>query len=300
MKRISCLFLMGFVSLAALYAQTDKSSYYTAGSYEYGGITLPYRQLGLNQEKDGGSVLIVQLHGGTARGNDNMAQLNAKAVDCVENYLRSHVTKAIFLLPQCAADRVWNESSKSYDITMTEVLTQWLQQFIAENNIDTNRIYITGYSAGGSGAWRMVNDNTDLFASAVIAAANPIMVEAANVSKTPVYAVAGSNDNIMDANKIENFVTSLNSYGGNAIFDLLDGESHFGTCDKAFSKERLDWMFQYQRSSSTSVVGLCPDENRSDEEPFGIYTLTGMKTTGKVKGLHLVKYSDGQTKKCYF
>ena len=243
------------------FAQQDKADYYTAKSYQFAGITLPYRELDLNQEMDGASVLVIQLHGGTARGNDNIAQLNATAVDCVEQYLVEHGMKAIFLLPQCAADRVWNESPRSVATPMTAVLRNWLRHFVSQNDVDTDRIYITGYSAGGSGTWRMLNDNTTTFAAACVAAANPLMVTAENVKETPVYAIAGSADNIMDATRISDFVNSLIELGGDAKFDLLDGQDHFGTCNTAFTTERLEWMFSHSRGDNTGIVTLVGDLN---------------------------------------
>ena len=243
------------------FAQQDKADYYTAKSYQFAGITLPYRELDLNQEMDGASVLVIQLHGGSARGNDNIAQLNATAVDCVEQYLVEHGMKAIFLLPQCAADRVWNESPRSVATPMTVVLRNWILYFLSQNDVDTDRIYITGYSAGGSGTWRMLNDNTTTFAAACIAAANPIMVTAENVKETPVYAIAGSDDNIMDATRISDFVNSVIEMGGDAKFDLLNGQDHFGTCDTAFTTERLDWMFAHSRNNDSGVVTLMGDIN---------------------------------------
>lgn len=194
--------LANIASVTAIQAQHDKTTYYQAEYYEYAGVTLPYRQLTLNQEKDGRALLVIQLHGGSARGSDNAAQLNASAVDSVETFLRVYQYKAFFLLPQCGIDRVWNESPRSQPTPMTEVLTHWLEEFISSHDVDTARVFITGYSAGGSGSWRMLNDNRQMFSAACIAAANPLMVEAENVKETPVYAIAGENDNIMDANKI--------------------------------------------------------------------------------------------------
>ena len=246
------LLLMPLLSVG-MNAQQSKTDYYVAKSYEYAGITLPYRELGLNQEKGGQSALVIQLHGGTARGTDNVAQLEAAAVDSVERFLRDMGGKALFVLPQCAGDRVWNESSRTYAVTMTDVLAHWLADYIDQNNVDASRVYITGYSAGGSGAWRMVNDNQDMFAAACIAAANPVMVEAARVRNTPVYAIAGANDAIMDATKIENFVLQLLAGGGQARFDLLEDQDHFGTCNTAFTAARLAWMMEYP--ASTPIEG---------------------------------------------
>ena len=268
-KRMLLSLLLATITVGFVHAQgtpIDKATYYTAGSYEYADITLPYRQLLLNQEKSGKNILIVQLHGGTARGTDNVAQLEASAVDSVERYLQEQGIKACFVLPQCASDRVWNESRRTYTVTMTDVLTNWLEEFIASNNVDAKRVYITGYSAGGSGAWRMANDNPSMFAAACIAAANPVMVEAAKVKDTPIYANAGANDAIMDADKIEDFVNQLVQLGDDARFDLLPNKDHFGTCDTAFNNNRLTWMLSHPAAENEPVRGDLTGDGKVDVE----------------------------------
>lgn len=274
-------------------AQHVKTDYYKKGSYEYGGVTLPYRQLDLNQEQDGLSMLVLLLHGGTSRGDDNVAQLAALAVDSIEVYLRVHGCKATFLLPQCGKDRLWNESVASQPVPMTEVLDRWLCDFLTNHDIDTTRIYIMGYSAGGSGAWRMVNDYRHTFAAACIAAANPVMVQAANVMLTPVYAVAGSEDNIMDAGKIETFVKDLRAMGGEARFDLLEGRDHFATCDEAFNRHRLAWTFGHTRGTS-GVSELIEPRGR---KVTGVYAIDGRPVAADASGLLIVRYDDGSSDK---
>ena len=283
-----CL-LMSLQLCVNAFAQQDKADYYTAKSYQFAGITLPYRELDLNQEKEGSSILVIQLHGGSARGNDNIAQLNATAVDCVEQYLVEYEMKAIFLLPQCAADRVWNESPQSVTTPMTAVLRNWLRYFVSQNDVDTNRIYITGYSAGGSGTWRMLNDNTTTFAAACVAAANPLMVTAENVKETPVYAIAGSADKIMDATRISDFVNSLIELGGDAMFDLLVGQDHFGTCDTAFTTERLDWMFSHSRNNDSGIVPLVGDNGDAKPKTSQRYNLMGQPVGTDHKGFVVEK-----------
>ena len=49
--------------------------------------------------------------------------------------------------------------------------------------------------------------------------------------------------------------------GGEAKFDLLDGQDHFGTCDNAFTTERLDWMFGHSRGDNSGIVTLEGDLN---------------------------------------
>ena len=295
LKTLVSFMALALVTSTNVMAQSNKPDYYLAKSYEYGGITLPYRELDLNQDNDGKSMLVIQLHGGSARGDDNEAQLAASAVDSVENYLSAHDTKAIFLLPQCAVDRIWNENANNYAITMTMVLDHWLQDFISSHlNVDVTRIFITGYSAGGSGSWRMINDYQSRFAAACIAAANPIMVTAQNVKNTPVYAIAGSADQIMNYTRIQNFVNQLVALGGEALFDLLEGQDHFGTCEMAFTTERLDWLFAHRRIL-TGDVDCDGSVTSADVTALYDYMLNGTTTylsTSDVNGDGAVNSSD--------
>lgn len=291
-KRLLVILMMSLALTASVLAEHDKTSYYKAENYEYAGITLPYRELGLNQDKTGPSMLVIQLHGGSARGDDNVAQLNASAVDSVEMFMRVHQYKAVFLLPQCGKDRLWNESPRTQPIPMTDVLTHWIQDYINTHDIDTTCIYITGYSAGGSGTWRMLNDNPHTFAAACVAAATPLMVDAENVKETPVFAIAGTDDTIMDANKIETFVNSILTLGGEARFDLLEGKDHFCTCNEAFTRERLSWMFNHSRETS-SILQIYADPQ--EKRVIGIYAIDGTVLNEEAKGLVIVHYSDGST-----
>lgn len=78
-----CVIFSALASLA--WGQSGKDTYYQTGSYTYSDISLPFWQLEIFPEKEGRPALVVQLHGGTARGDDNTAQLNADAVDSVEH-----------------------------------------------------------------------------------------------------------------------------------------------------------------------------------------------------------------------
>lgn len=137
----------------------------------------------------------------------------------------------------------------------------------------------------------MVNDNTDFFAAACIAAATPLMVEADKVKATPVYAVAGSDDQIMDAAKIKAFVDGIVASGGEAQYDLLEGKDHFGTCDTAFSRERLAWMFAHRKGTATALT-----QPSAANEEVTICSLSGIKAAPR-DGIYIVRTKDGSVKK---
>ena len=283
--------LLACAVLAQPVQAQSKADYYAAGTFEYAGITLPFRQLSLNASADGPAALVLILHGGTARGTDNAKQLEAAALDSVEQYLRANEMKAILLAPQCPADRMWNEAASSASPTMTDCLRAWLDEFAAANAVDSSRIYLFGFSMGGSGAWRLLNDNPTLFAGAGVAAATARMVRAQNVKATPVYAIAGANDTIMDAQQIEDFVQSLANLGGETRFDLLPDADHFQTCDYAFTTERLDWVFAHQRTALAGISDVRCERGKA----VNIYNLQGLPVSAQTRGVQIRQDEHGNS-----
>jgi predicted peptidase len=63
---------------------------------------------------------------------------------------------AYVLAPQCPENEYWD----------SEVLYQLILK-IKENAIDSNRIYLTGLSMGGWGAWNLAFAHPEMFAALV-------------------------------------------------------------------------------------------------------------------------------------
>jgi len=214
----------------------DKADYYNADTYSTDEISIPYRYLHLNSDADEGAILVTLLHGGSKKGTDNVAQLSVPALDSLENYLRQNHTNAILLAPQCPTTS-WTSISSP--------LKSLIDYISAINNIQKK--YIFGFSMGGAGTWKMVNDYSGYFTSAGIAAGNPNAAGAVadNVKATPVYAIAGSEDTIGKANVIRQFIFQVSQAGGDAKFDLLEGCDHVATCTQAFNTERISWIISH-------------------------------------------------------
>lgn len=219
---------------------------FTASTYKYGDISLPYREAAINPDAaNGAAAMVILLHGGSQRGNDNVKQINTVAAQTLLGHLTSRKIKSVLLVPQCPSDRLWNESAISYKNPMSQVLYNWINSYTASNNIDRTRIYILGYSAGGAGVWRMVSDYPTLFAAAMPAAAKALMAKSSNMKSTPIYAVAGEKDELMELSEIRSWIEELQTTGCEVRFDVLPGLNHLETCDQAFTTDRLTWLFNH-------------------------------------------------------
>ena len=97
--------------------------------------------------------LLIFLHGGSGRGTDTLDLYDYGPFD--QTY-RGREFPFIIVAPQCPKHIRWSTEN-------------WLENFyselISKYNIDTNRIYLTGVSLGGSGTWYLAVKYPEKFAA---------------------------------------------------------------------------------------------------------------------------------------
>lgn len=234
---------------------TTIDSYFKAGDFSYEGVNVAYRDASTLSNSGGKAALVVVLHGQNSSGSDNMSQLRSDAMIRIWHYFSANNINAILLAPQCSARRSWDETSKDVKgATMAEALKALIDNYVASKaNIDASKIYILGYSdgaqpAGAGGTWRMVSDYTDLFAAAMIVAADPDeTIDALSVAKTPVLSVKGETDVHAVALSLDSFGDQVRDAGGVLKEVVLDVRSRAEVCREAFSTESLDWVIQFKK-----------------------------------------------------
>lgn len=210
------------------------------GRIESAGIDMPYRYAAFNESDSSKPALVIYLHGGSSKGVDNETQMLEAGIDSIANYLTEQDGKAIFLVPQCPADKFWGGP-------MLGVLKALIDEF-KEGKVNDGRIYILGGSMGGTGTWSMVSAYPDLFAAAMPVAGNPSTCIAGNVSQTPVFTVMGTADTIMNVETTSDFIDKLNSLGGITKLDI--DWTHEATCVQSYTAPRLDWVLSHTLESS--------------------------------------------------
>ena len=208
-------------------------------SYEQIGY-LPYRKAVIASSQGEKASLVLYLHGGTSRGEDNTAQIAEPAVDSIASYLASHRVNSVFVVPQCPSDKFW-------DSAVCATLKSLIDYHVANGDVDARRIYILGGSMGGTGTWTMISSYPNLFAAAMPVAGNPSRCDAASVAATPVLTVMGEEDRIMDVGVVADFCNRVVLSGGDAVLETETGWTHENTCVWSYVSSRLDWIFGHSR-----------------------------------------------------
>lgn len=201
--------------------------------------------------------LVVFLHGAGERGDDNVKQLlylpDVLARD--ENRKRY---PCYALAPQCPNDMKWvdvdwgeresrpqrepNAAMKSVLAMIDEVLHTW--------PIDASRIYLTGLSMGGYGAWDLAIRRPTQFAALAPLCGGGDESKAAAIKTLPIWAVHGEKDAAVPVERSRRMIAALQAAGGEPKYSELADVGH--NCwttayDPKFGL--LDWMFEQRRKA---------------------------------------------------
>lgn len=208
-------------------------------------LLMPYRLM--RPGRSGGQYpLVVFLHGSGERGSDNLSQLKFLPEQMATS--RSRKSYPCFLLaPQCGENLAW--ALEEEQVAVIALIEQTLND---EPAIDRNRVYLTGLSIGGSGAWRLGARRPDLFAAVVPVCGAGDPGQAKALVSVPIWAVHGSADSVIPVRLTQEMITSIQSCGGQPRYTELQGVDH-NSWSFAYEESSgiLDWMFQQSRTVNT-------------------------------------------------
>lgn len=277
-----------FSSLSAQTTGTEVRSEFTARSGTFAGVTLPYREATFQTEKSAPRALVIYLHGGTSKGDDNEAQMGEAGVDSIADYLAGQSWPSVMLVPQCPTNQSWSGR-------MLVVLRQLIASYTSQSAISPMRVYLFGGSMGGTGTWSMLSSYPHLFAAAMPVAGNPSRCNADSVALTPVFTVMGTADKIMSVSTVEDFTAQLTTAGGEWRMEVEEGWTHEVTCIESYTTERLDWVFSHVRNNSTDGIQGVTTASVVASDYF---TLSGQQVNKPLqRGVYVVRerHADGST-----
>lgn len=248
------------------------------------GIEMPYRVA--HTSGMGNQVLVIYLHGGSSKGNDNDTQMKEAGIDSIANYLDFKQLNTIYLVPQCPSDKSWGGP-------MLGALKALVDRYVRSESLDNTDIYIFGGSMGGTGTWSMLSAYPRLFTAAMPVAGNPSKCDADSVATTPIYTVMGTSDRIMSVETASDFIDELNARGAITRFDIEEGWTHEVTCIQSYTTDRLDWIFGHRRNSSGIENPMADDKI---VKSIHYFSLDGQRLSeAPCKGFYIERliYNDG-------
>jgi len=172
--------------------------------YQYtgaGNITINYRLLEpIKPEKQHQYPLVLILHGsGHPIGTDNKSQLGVLAKLWAQETIRKKYPAYVVVpqFPRRSSNYIPDTARKVLTSVPDSCLTTALRLIDSLRNtlpIDNNRIYVLGFSMGGSSTINSLGLRPDLFAAGISISGIPDFKETATLANTPLWLIHGNAD----------------------------------------------------------------------------------------------------------
>jgi imidazolonepropionase-like amidohydrolase/predicted esterase len=191
-------------------------------------------------EGDGLLPAVLHLHGGSQRGSD-LEKL--KSYGAPRLLAAGHELPFILIAPQIPEGQIWND---------TEGLIALLDELGRRYPIDPDRLYVTGTSMGGRGAWYLAYRHPDRFAAiAPVAAYRPLpsWVAGGRLGRLPVRAYHGDQDTLAPFAEAVGMHEALGAAGGASELQVLQGRDHF-IAEVLEDPALYEWLLRQRRGLS--------------------------------------------------
>ena len=183
--------------------------------------------------------LLVFMHGAGERGSADGSELERVARHGFFKQVQTEGKSFPFIMvgPQCPRDQYW--------VSYLESLNKFLDHIVAENNVDTSRIYLTGLSMGGTATWMWALDNPRRFAAIAPVCGQGVNWYAEKLIHTSVQAYHGDIDEVVSVHESVEMVASINRKGGHATLKLFHGVNH-NAWEYAYNDELVEWFLNFK------------------------------------------------------
>ena len=271
---------------------------YVESTYSSGTGTMVYRvYTPAGYSAEGAKLpVVLYLHSAAERGT---AWTNVFMIESGwrNNWINNLITEtqvgehpAVLVIPQSGAWQVWN-SMNSGDKWMIgnyttaeqgaisprlQLAREILDHVVASYNVDADRLYLTGASMGGYGAWDMLDRFPNTFAAAMplSGGGNTDAARTRAFASTPVWAYHGAQDSLITPANTTELIQIMRREGGKAVFSNPASQGHGGfdtfyqngyytenapSTTGGTGRTVYDWLFAQKRSEhALAPAGTTP------------------------------------------
>jgi predicted peptidase len=228
---------------------------------DVGGQSMPYRLFTPERREPGRKYpLVVFLHGSGGSGTDNVGQLQDANVygalvwALPENQARH---PAFIVAPQsdvnwpCVIIEPGKRPVLCPGLGMGAGMAfKVIDKLVADLPIDSTRIYVTGHSMGGAGAWHMIAQRPTFFAAAVPVCGLPDFSTAAIVKDVPIWNFHGDADEVEPVATSRRMIEAIVKAGGHPIHTEYAGVDHPSFAWAYTEPALIEWLFAQRRTAT--------------------------------------------------
>jgi predicted peptidase len=218
---------------------------------------MPYRLF--RATASGKLPLVVYLHGSGGLGTDNLKQMGLGNVFGTRVWALPEIQKEFpcyVLAPQ--TDRGWiryADPAPGDSVARpvaglgdgARLVFEIIDALRRELPIDDRRIYITGQSMGGGGAWHMTAERPTFFAAAAICCGGASLDDPRGSARTPIWNFHGDADATVPVTVSRERIAALRKAGAHPVATEYPGVGH-NVWEWAYTEPALArWLFSHRR-----------------------------------------------------
>lgn len=207
-----------------------------------GSLEMPYDYKTFGKKPNGGRSLWISLHGGGGapkQVNDQQWENQKKLYTLDEG---------IYLAPR-APTNTWNLWHEGH---IDRMFGRLIEDLIVFEDVNPNRVYVMGYSAGGDGVYQLGPRMADSWAAAAMMAGHPNGVSLLSLRNVPFALQVGGNDSAYNRNKVgKEYGEQLDKLqkddpkGYEHFVKIHEGKGHWMNLE---DKAALPWMAKFTRN----------------------------------------------------
>ena len=211
-------------------------------TFKRGRLQMKFKAITYGEKPADGRSLYISMHGGGAthkRVNDQQW----------DNQIRLYKPQeGVYVAPRAP----WDDWNMWFKPGMDEFFEMLIQAAVATMDVNPDKVYLMGYSAGGDGVWRMAPRMADRWAAASMMAGHPGEALQVSLRNTPFMIWMGENDSAYDRNKlavkhgaIMDSLQQADTEGYIHETHIIKGKGHW--MDRV-DAAAVPWMAQYKRN----------------------------------------------------
>ncbi|MFO0801847.1 MAG: hypothetical protein U0791_01805 [Gemmataceae bacterium] len=205
-------------------------------------LEMPWLVKEFGEKPKTGRSLWISLHGGGGapkKVNDDQWRNQIKLYQPAEG---------IYLAPR-APTNTWNLWHEGH---IDRLFTRLIEDLIVLEDVNPDRVYVMGYSAGGDGVYQLAPRMADSFAAAAMMAGHPNDASPLGLRNLPFALQVGANDSPYDRNKVAaewgkklDELRKADPDGYEHFVKIHEGKGHWMNLE---DKIAVPWMAKFNRN----------------------------------------------------
>ncbi len=162
---------------------------------KYQDVEMKYGLQIIGEPGENGYPLFIALHGG---GYGDTPDINNQQWEHMAGYYKMGITSGVYVNPRGVRD-TWDTHGNPESFPLYDRL---IENMIIFYNVDPNRVYLMGFSAGGDGVYLVAPRMADRFAAAHMSAGHHNGTSVTNLYNTPIQLQVGELDYAYNRHKV--------------------------------------------------------------------------------------------------